>query len=195
MHAWHDLPLGDPEGCFNTVIEVPRGGTVKYELDKESGMIRVDRVLYSAVYYPANYGFLPHTYGDDKDPLDVLVLMNEAVDPLCMLRARAIGALPMRDDAGRDEKIIAVCCDDPAYSHYEHIEALPKHILRQIERFFLDYKALEGKTTETQGYIGRDEAVQVIKDAVRSYDEVILPKRQAAIYAARSVAIAAAGGA
>ena len=170
MHPWHDLPTGDPADCFQTVIEVPRGGTVKYELDKQSGMLRVDRVLYSAVYYPANYGFIPRTLGGDGDALDVLVVMDQPVAPLSVLRARAIGALPMRDEAGADEKIIAVCCDDPGFAHYADLGDLPPHQRRQIERFFLDYKVLEHKSVETMNFMSRDEAIDVIRDAVARYE-------------------------
>ncbi|HYE96427.1 MAG TPA: inorganic diphosphatase [Rubricoccaceae bacterium] len=179
MHAWHDLPTGTaPADAFNAIIEIPQGSTVKYELDKRSGLLRVDRVLYSAVYYPANYGFLPRTLGDDGDPLDVLVLMSEPVVPLAVVRARPIGALHMRDMAfaheqalANDEKIIAVCLDDPGFRDYTALEQLPAHVLRQIERFFLDYKMLEEKQVETEGYLDRDKAVVVIEDAIRRYAE------------------------
>ncbi|MEL6613316.1 MAG: inorganic diphosphatase [Bacteroidota bacterium] len=170
MHAWHDLDPGrDPGQQFNAVIEVPKGGTVKYELDKRTGLIRVDRVLYSAVYYPANYGFIPRTLGGDGDPLDVLVLMSESVDPLSVLRARVIGALPMVDDAGDDEKILAVCADDPGFAHIETLDDLPQHQRNQIERFFLDYKKLEGKTVKTRGYLNKEEATRVIEECIDRY--------------------------
>ena len=171
MHPWHDLPVGDPAGCFQTLVEVPKGGTLKYELDKESGLLRLDRVLYSAVLYPANYGFLPRTLGDDGDPLDVLVLMNEGVQPLSIVRARAIGMLPMRDEDRGDEKIIAVCCDDPELTGIDDLAQLRPHTLRQIERFFLDYKTLENKTVEVSGYQDREAAVRVVREAVERYAE------------------------
>ena len=169
MHPWHDLPSGDPTDCFQTVIEVPRGGTVKYELDKASGLLRVDRVLYSAVFYPANYGFIPRTLGGDGDALDVLVLMDQPVAPLSVLRARAIGALPMVDDAGEDEKIIAVCCDDPGFAHYTTLADLPDHQRRQIDRFFQDYKILEHKAVKTMEFMDRDEALAVTQDSIDRY--------------------------
>jgi inorganic pyrophosphatase len=172
MHPWHDLPAGsDLRDAFNCVIEVPRGGNVKYELDKKTGLLRLDRVLYSAVYYPANYGFIPRTLGGDGDPLDVLVLMSEPVTPLCVLRARAIGMLPMRDEAGPDEKIIAVCVDDPEFNPFRDLDDLPEYRRRLIERFFLDYKVLEGKAVETEAYQHRDEAVLVIEEGVARYAE------------------------
>lgn len=169
MHPWHDLPAGDPAGCFQTVIEVPKGGTVKYELDKASGMLRVDRVLYSAVFYPANYGFIPQTLGGDGDALDVLVLMDQPVAPLSVLRARAIGALPMVDDAGEDEKIIAVCCDDPGFAHFTTLDDLPDHQQRQIDRFFKDYKILENKAVRTMEFMGLEQAVAVIQEGIDRY--------------------------
>lgn len=172
MHPWHDLSAGtDPADFFNVVIEIPRGGTVKYELDKRTGLLRLDRMLYSSVYYPANYGFIPRTLGDDGDPLDVLVVMNEPVVPLCVMRARPLAMLPMQDEAGGDEKIIAVSPDDPAFEEFETLDDLPVHLLRQIERFFLDYKTLEGKTVKTQEYHDRDDAVTVIREAKERYRE------------------------
>jgi inorganic pyrophosphatase len=170
MHAWHDLPTGDPNVCFHTVIEVPKGGTVKYELDKRSGLLRVDRVLYSAVHYPANYGFIPRSLGDDGDPLDVLVIMDQPVAPLSVLRARAIGALPMIDDMGRDEKILAVCCDDPGYAHLRELSDLPQHLRSQFDRFFQDYKTLEEKEVQTFDFLTREEAIAVIEDSIVRYN-------------------------
>lgn len=171
MHPWHDLPTGDPESCFHVVIEVPKGGTVKYELDKRSGLLRVDRVLYSAVHYPANYGFIPRSLGDDEDPLDVLVIMDQPVAPLSVLRARVIGALPMIDDKGRDEKILAVCCDDPGYAHLRELKDLPSHLRHQFDRFFQDYKTLEEKEVQTFDFFTREEAISVIEDAIQRYNE------------------------
>ena len=169
MHPWHDLPLGSVAEAFNVVIEVPKGGTVKYELDKESGMLRVDRVLYSAVFYPANYGFIPRTLGGDGDALDVLVLMDQPVDPFSVLHARAIGALPMVDEAGEDEKILAVCCGDPGYAHYTDLADLPEHQQQQIDRFFQDYKTLERKSVKTMSFMDRAAALDVIRDGADRY--------------------------
>src|SRR5947209_15715411 len=137
-HPWHDVRLpADLAAWFPAFIEIPKGSKVKYELDKATGLLRVDRVLYSAVHYPANYGFIPRTYCEDGDPLDVLVLGQEEVAPQVLLRARAIGAMRMRDDKGQDDKIIAVHVDDPEYRGYKHIKELPPHRLRELERFFL----------------------------------------------------------
>lgn len=173
MHPWHDLPPGDPEGCFGAVIEVPLGGTVKYELDEALGVLRLDRVLYSAVHYPANYGYIPQSLGSDGDALDVLVLMDQPVVPLTLLRARAIGVLPMIDEAGMDEKIIAVCCDDPGFAHYQALEDLPPHQRLLIERFFLDYKILEEKEVETGSYRGREEAIRIIRESLARYEREV----------------------
>jgi len=169
-HAWHDIPLGDRiEEHFVAIVEIPKGSKVKYELDKESGLLKVDRVLFSAVHYPANYGFLPRTYCDDGDPLDVLVLCQEPVAPLCIMRARAIGMFRMRDEKGGDDKIIAVHVDDPAYVDYTHIDQVPKHVLLELRRFFLDYKTLENKSVEVDEFQGPDVANETIRAAIESY--------------------------
>ena len=176
MNPWHDVDLGDSiEQHFRCVIEIPKGSKVKYELDKQTGLLWLDRVLYSAVHYPANYGFLPRTYCDDGDPLDVLVLGQEPVVPLCILRARAIGVLTMSDEKGRDDKVIAVHVDDPEYAHYREAAELPPHRLKEIQRFFLDYKVLENKVVDVEQIRGRDWAEEVIRDAVRLYKDRIAP--------------------
>jgi inorganic pyrophosphatase len=179
MHAWHDVELGDRiDQHFRAVIEIPKGSKVKYELDKATGLLYLDRVLHSAVHYPANYGFLPQTFCDDGDPLDVLVLGQEPVLPLCILRARAIGVLTMRDEKGQDDKIIAIHLDDPEYEHYRDVAELPPHRMRELERFFLDYKVLEQKTVNVEQLRGPGDAGQVVRDAVRLYRERILPGRE-----------------
>lgn len=170
-HPWHDLP-NDPDRAaerFNVVIEIPRGSKVKYELDKPTGMLKVDRVLYSAVFYPANYGFLPRSYCEDGDPLDVLVLGHESFVPLSILQARAVGVLRMRDQGKADDKIIAVHCDDPAVADYRDIGELPPHTMREIRRFFLDYKALENKTVDIDAIAGAADAVAVVREAFALY--------------------------
>ena len=175
-HAWHELALGERiEDHFAAVIEIPKGSKVKYELDKVTGLLRVDRILHSAVHYPANYGFLPQTYCEDGDALDALVLGQEEVVPLCVLRARAIGVMTMSDDKGRDDKIIAVHVDDPEYEHYHDISELPPHRLKELERFFLDYKVLENKVVNIQDLQGRARAEETIRAAASHYRQHINP--------------------
>jgi inorganic pyrophosphatase len=169
-HPWHDIPLPeDPAEWFPAFIEIPMGSSVKYELDKPSGLLRVDRVLYSAVYYPANYGFIPRTYCPDHDPLDVLVLGREPVAPGVLLRAHAIGVMRMLDNNAEDDKIIAVHLDDPDNEKVRNITDLPPHRLRQLQRFFMDYKVLEEKSVKVEMPHGRDLALQVLKEAIALY--------------------------
>lgn len=174
MHAWHDIYVDESTVAevFPAVIEVPTGSKNKYELDKETGFLRLDRVLYSAVHYPANYGFVPRTFCDDGDPLDVLVIGQEPVVPLTIMEARAIGALRMRDEKGLDDKIIAVSVHDPAYADYRHHEALPHHTMRQIRRFFQDYKTLENKEVEVEDFYGPERAVEILRDGLRMYGQL-----------------------
>jgi len=178
MHPWHDVELGDAiESGFRAIIEIPKGSKVKYELDKRTGLLWLDRVLYSAVHYPANYGFLPQTYCLDNDPLDVLVLGQEPVVPLCILRAKAIGVMTMVDDKGPDDKIIAIHADDPEYAHYRDISELPPHRLVEVERFFLDYKVLEHKAVSVGDMRGPADAERTIREAADLYRQKIKPAR------------------
>src|SRR5262245_59938106 len=179
-HPWHDIPWNEPidEG-FNAFIEIPKGSKVKYELDKATGLLRVDRVLFSAVHYPANYGFIPRTYCDDADALDVLVLCQEPVEPMCIMRARAIGLRQMLDEKGLDDKIIAVHLDDPAYSQYTHIREVPQHTLLELKRFFEDYKLLENKKVEVDELQGPFEAVKTIRAALAAYKTLMVAKKGA----------------
>ena len=170
MHPWHDVSWGsDLREFFSAIVEIPEGSKVKYELDKATGLLRADRVLYSAVHYPANYGFIPQTYCGDGDPLDVLVLCQQALAPLSIVRCRAIGVIPMTDDRGEDDKIIAVHVDDPQFSHYQDIGELPPHTLSELERFFLDYKTLERKQVAIEALRGHREAERVIEAAIQLY--------------------------
>lgn len=172
MHPWHDVELGDQApDVVTAIIEVPAGSNVKYELDKKSGLIRVDRTLFSSVHYPANYGFLPQTYCDDHDPLDVLVLGQESLVPLCIVRAKPIGLMKMIDQGESDDKVIAVHFDDQEYAHYTSIDELPSHRLNQVRRFFEDYKALENKTVSVEGFLGAAEAIKAVELSMKLYAE------------------------
>lgn len=170
-HPWHDLP-NDPAFAheyFNAVIEIPKGSKVKYELDKPTGQLKVDRILYSSVIYPANYGFIPRSFCEDGDPLDVLVLGQEPVVPLAIMKARAIGVMKMADEGVSDDKIIAVHVADPAFNAYSDISQLPKHIAREIERFFLDYKTNENKEVVVEEFGGATQAVAVLRESLALY--------------------------
>lgn len=170
MHPWHDVEIGEqaPQ-IVNAIIEIPKGSKAKYELDKKSGLIIMDRILFSSVQYPANYGFIPQTYCDDKDPLDILVLGQEPAVPLCIMRAKPIGVMKMVDQGEGDDKIIAVHADDPEFSHINSLEELPPHRMKEIQRFFEDYKTLENKTVKVEKFFDRAEAFRVIDHAIRLY--------------------------
>jgi inorganic pyrophosphatase len=170
IHPWHDVTPGeDIPQEFNTVIEIPFGSSVKYELDKASGLIKLDRVLYSAVYYPANYGFIPQTLAEDDDPLDVLVLCQETVVPLTLIHARTIGLMTMIDAGKKDHKIIAVATEDPEFNSYREASEMPAHRLTMLRRFFQDYKQLEGKAVEVDEIQPSREAFPIIEDALARY--------------------------
>jgi inorganic pyrophosphatase len=170
-NPWHDLSPGErvPKE-FNAVIEIPLGSSVKYELNKSTGLLRMDRVLYSAVYYPANYGFIPQSLAEDNDPLDVLVLCQEAVVPLTTMEARTIGLMTMLDAGVKDHKVIAVATADPEYSDYYEAAELPGHKLAMVRRFFQDYKQLEGKKVEVDKILPAAKAYPVIEHALAAYD-------------------------
>ncbi|MCM2282827.1 MAG: inorganic diphosphatase [Bdellovibrionaceae bacterium] len=170
MHPWHDVDPGEdtPELVWS-VIEVPKASKNKYELDKKSGFLKCDRVLFSSVHYPANYGFIPRTYCDDHDPLDILVLGQQPVVPLTLMYAKPIGVMKMLDQGEADDKIIAVHANDPEYAHYNSITELPPHRLMEVQRFFEDYKALERKSVVVERFLGPKEAYQVIEEALALY--------------------------
>ncbi len=170
IHPWHDVTPGrDIPKEFETVIEIPFGSSVKYELDKASGLIRLDRMLFSAVYYPANYGFIPQTLAEDDDPLDVLVLCKEKVVPLALIHSRPIGLMTMLDEGKKDHKIIAVAIEDPEYNHYTDVAQLPPHRVKQIRRFFEDYKIMENKAVAVDDIELAEASYPVIEDALARY--------------------------
>lgn len=170
-HPWHSLPNNpkDIGSGLNAVIEIPKGSKVKYEMDKVTGLLKVDRVLYSSVIYPANYGFMPRTYCDDGDPLDVLVLGSEPVYPMSIMEVRPIGVMNMIDEGAGDDKIIAVHCHDPAYKEYTDISQIPGHVLLEIRRFFEDYKILEEKEVIVDKLHGAEKAREVILESLELY--------------------------
>jgi len=173
VHPWHDItPALDGRELprdFKAVVEVPKGSRNKYELDKGSGLLRLDRVISSAVYYPANYGFIPQTLGEDDDPLDVLVYCTEEITPLCLCNARAVGLMTMIDNGQADHKIVAVLIDDPVYSEFDQASDFPRHIFRTLKRFFEDYKQLESKDVVVDEIQDADAALPIIRDALDRY--------------------------
>lgn len=171
MNIWHDVsPERIKPESFLSVIEITRGDKKKYELDKETGCIILDRILYTSMQYPANYGFIPRTLADDGDPLDVLVLCNEPLDPLVLVECYPIGVLTMLDGGKNDEKIIAIPFKDPTYNCFDSVDELPKHLFDEMRHFFLVYKQLEGKETAVDKIGGREEAVKIISRCIESYN-------------------------
>src|SRR3954449_5076416 len=172
VHPWHDVRLpSNFSKWFPAFIEIPKGSNVKYELDKETGLLRVDRVLYSAVYYPANYGFIPQTYAEDDDPLDVLVLCQEAVALLTLVASRVIGLMTMIDSGKHDHKILAVAVNDPEFNSFHEAAELPPHRLMMLRRFFQDYKLLEGKSVEVEEIEPAERALPIIEASLQRYSE------------------------
>lgn len=169
-NIWHDInPKRITPNDFIAVVEIPKGSKKKYELDKETGLIILDRILYTSTHYPANYGFIPRTYGDDLDPLDVLILCSEPLEPLTLVRCFPIGVIAMMDNGRHDEKIIAIPFNDPTYKDYKDISELPKHIFEEMSHFFSVYKALEGKETAVDEVEDAAKAIEIIQQAVENY--------------------------
>jgi len=172
MNIWHDIEESRISAeTFCAVIEIPKGSKSKYELDKETGLLRLDRVLYTSTHYPANYGFIPRTYAEDNDPLDVLVLCSETIYPLSLVECYPIGVITMTDNGETDEKIIAIPLNDPSYNMYKNISDLPQHIFDEMAHFFTVYKALEGKDTAVDKVEEKSVAQYIIKKAIRFYKE------------------------
>ena len=171
MNIWHDINPNRIESTdFMAVIEISKGSKKKYELDKETGLIMLDRILYTSTHYPANYGFIPRTYGDDHDPLDVLVLCSEPIEPLTLVRCYPIGVMKMLDNGMGDEKIIAIPFNDPTYNNYSDISDLPAHVFNEIQHFFKVYKDLEGKETIVDEFGGPKEAADIIQHCISNYN-------------------------
>ncbi len=172
MNIWHDI---DPSVIapeeFTAVIEIPKGSSCKYEMDKHTGMLRLDRFLYTSTHYPANYGFIPRTYADDGDPLDVLVLCDQPIYPMTLVQVFPIGVMRMIDGGALDDKIIAVVCSDPTYNHFRTIDELPSHVFDEIMHFFSVYKQLENKQTAVKELFGPDEAKKIIADCIELYQK------------------------
>ena len=170
MNPWHDVSAGEnaPEHV-NAIIEIPKGSRAKYELDKESGMLRLDRVLYSSVYYPHNYGFIPKSYGDDNDPLDILVLSQIDVQPLCLVPAKVIGVMQMIDNGEADDKVIAIADNDMSVTHIQDIDDLPEHFIRELRSFFEDYKKLENKEVIVEEFQSKDKALEIVRKSFEDY--------------------------
>ena len=173
MNIWHDIESNriTPEE-FIAYVEISKGSKQKYEMDKKTGLIILDRILYTSTHYPANYGFIPRTYSQDNDPLDVLILCNETFDPLVLVKCFPIGVVKMFDEKESDEKIIAVCQNDPNMNGYKDISELPKHYFDEITHFFNVYKTLEGKETVVTEVLGRDAAEQIIQESIDMYEKL-----------------------
>lgn len=170
MNIWHDIsPNRITKENFFAVIEIQKGSKMKYELDKKTGFLMLDRVLYTSTHYPANYGFIPRTYAEDGDPLDVLVLCSEPICSLALVKCYPIGVISMLDNGARDDKIIAIPFNDPTYNSYKDIDELPKHVFEEMSHFFTVYKSLEGKETVIDEMKGRDEAVTIIERCIDRY--------------------------
>jgi inorganic pyrophosphatase len=171
-HPWHGVSFGESSPrIVNAVIEIPQGSRAKYEIDKETGLLKLDRVIYSSFYYPCNYGFIPQTYGDDKDPLDILVITTLPVQAMCIMEAKVVGVMQMVDSGDADDKIIAVAAKDPGVNHYNNIEELPKHFFDELRHFFEEYKKLENKTVVVEEFGDKATALKIIQDAIAFYKE------------------------
>lgn len=175
VHPWHEVtPGNDIPSKVNAIIEIPKGSKAKYEIDKESGLLKLDRVLFSSVMYPANYGFIPQTYCDDHDPLDILVLCSVDVFPMSLIEAKVIGVMHMIDNGEQDDKIIAVAQHDMSVNYINDMNELPPHTMKEIVRFFQDYKTLEGKNVTIEQLLDRSYAYKVIEESIQLYQDTFV---------------------
>lgn len=171
-HPWHEVSTGDkPPELVNAIIEIPKGSRAKYEIDKDSGLIKLDRVIYASMYFPLNYGFIPQTLGEDRDPLDIVVLTQVTVVPLCLIPARVIGVMRMIDRGQADDKIIAVALQDASVSHIERVEELPEYFRAELKHFFENYKTLENKKVIVDEFQSKEKATQIIDEAITYYKQ------------------------
>ena len=171
-HPWHEVSIGkNPPEKVNAIIEIPRGSRAKYEVDKESGLIKLDRVIFASMYYPLNYGFIPQTMGEDHDPLDIVVLTQVSVVPLCLIPSKVIGVMQMVDRGEADDKIIAVAADDPSVSHINDVSDLPEYLRAEVTHFFENYKTLENKKVVIDQFLSKEHAYRIIEESIRYYKE------------------------
>jgi inorganic pyrophosphatase len=171
-HPWHGVFYGEgAPHIVNALIEIPEGSRSKYEVDKETGLLKLDRVIYSSFHYPVNYGFIPQTLGQDNDPLDILVLCSQSIQPLCIVQATVIGNMQMIDQGMQDDKIIAVAAKDPSVNHYKNISELPQHFLLELKNYFEQYKVLENKKVEIDNFQNKEAALTIINEAIVYYKE------------------------
>ena len=171
INPWHDVNIGkDAPEYVTGVIEIPKGSKGKYELDKQTGMLLLDRVLFSAVHYPANYGFIPQTFCEDHDPLDILIISQIDIPSMTLVRAKVIGVMRMVDQGEADDKIIAVAASDQSVNHINDIKDLPPHLVKEVHRFFEDYKKLENKEVIVEDFLGKEDAMRIINESIALYD-------------------------
>jgi inorganic pyrophosphatase len=170
QHPWHETSTGkEPPNLVNAIIEIPRGSRAKYEVDKTSGLIKLDRVIFASMYYPLNYGFIPQTMGEDHDPLDIVVLTQVSVVPLCLIPSKVIGVMQMVDRGEADDKIIAVAEQDPSVSHINDVKDLPEYLRAELKHFFENYKTLENKKVVVDEFLSKESAHQIIEASIRLY--------------------------
>jgi inorganic pyrophosphatase len=170
LHPWHGAEAGNkiPQ-VVNALIEIPQGSRTKYEIDKPTGLLKLDRVIYSSFHYPANYGFIPQTLGEDNDPLDILVLCSQSIQSLCLVEATVIGNMQMIDSGEKDDKIIAVATNDPSVNHISSIDEMPRHFINELRNYFEQYKVLENKQVQIEEFQNKEIAYQIIREAIELY--------------------------
>jgi inorganic pyrophosphatase len=175
LHPWHGADYGERTPNYvNALIEIPQGSRTKYEIDKKTGLLKLDRVIYSSFHYPVNYGFIPQTLGHDGDPLDILVLCSQVIQPLCLVEATVIGNMQMIDSGEEDDKIIAVATNDPSVNHFSEIDELPRHFILELRNYFEQYKVLENKQVKIDAFQSKEEAYGIITDAIAYYKQKFL---------------------